>query len=43
MSHGGNLRYAYCVNAQGRTETWYNTIPRYVMFSWTFKLNKKAK
>ncbi len=33
----------YTVNAQGRTETWYNTIPRYVMFSLAFKLHKKAK
>lgn len=33
----------YTVNAQGRTETWYNTIPRYVMLSLTFKLHKKAK
>lgn len=30
----------YTVNAQGRTETWYNTIPRYVMFSLAFKLTK---
>lgn len=30
----------YTVNAQGRTETWYNTIPRYVMFSLAFKLSK---
>ena len=33
----------YTVNAQGRTETWYNTIPRYVMFSLTFKLHKSAQ
>lgn len=33
----------YTVNAQGRTETWYNTIPRYVMFSLAFKLHKKTK
>ena len=33
----------YAVNAQGRTETWYNTIPRYVMFSLVFKLHKAPK
>ena len=33
----------YVVNAQGRTETWYNTIPRYVMFSLAFKLHKAPK
>ncbi len=33
----------YSVNAQGRTETWYNTIPRYVMFSLAFKLHKSKK
>ena len=27
----------YAVNAQGRTETWYNTIPRYLMLSMAFK------
>lgn len=31
----------YSVNAQGRTETWYNTVPRYVMFSMTYKLHVK--
>lgn len=29
------------INSQGRTETWTNTIPRYVMFSVTFNLTKK--
>ncbi len=33
----------YTVNAQGRTETWYNTIPRYVMLSLAFKLHKSPK
>ena len=33
----------YTVNAQGRTETWYNTIPRFVMFSLIFKLHKSVK
>ena len=27
------------VNAQGRTETWYNTIPRYMMLHAVYKLN----
>jgi hypothetical protein len=30
----------YSVNAQGRTETWYNSIPRYLMFSLSFNLIK---
>lgn len=29
------------INSQGRTESWTNTIPRYVMFSVTFNLTKK--
>lgn len=31
----------YAVNAQGRTETWHNSIPRYVMLSlaWSFNVN----
>jgi hypothetical protein len=29
----------YSVNAQGRTETWNNCIPRYIMFSAAYKLN----
>lgn len=33
----------YSINAQGRTETWYNYIPRYVMFSLAYKFNKKPK
>ncbi len=33
----------YTVNAQGRTEMWYNTIPRYVMLSLAFKLSKSPK
>lgn len=31
----------YEVNAQGRTETWNNALPRYVMFSLMYKFNKK--
>ena len=31
----------YTVNAQGRTETWRNSIPRYVMFSLSYRLGKK--
>lgn len=33
----------YVMNAQGRTETFHNSIPRYVMFSvsWRFNVNPK--
>lgn len=33
----------YEMNEQGRTETWYNSLPRYVMFSlvWKFNINHK--
>lgn len=36
---------SYAVNAQGRTETWHNSIPRYVMLSlaWRFNINPKKK
>ena len=36
---------SYEVNAQGRTETWHNSIPRYVMLSlsWRFNMNPKKK
>ena len=33
----------YSVNAQGRTETWNNCIPRYVMFSVAYKFSKTPK
>jgi len=33
----------YSVNAQGRTETWYNSVPRYVMFSLAYRLQVKPK
>ena len=33
----------YSVNAQGRTETWINCIPRYVMFSLAYKLTATPK
>ncbi len=33
----------YSVNAQGRTETWNNCIPRYVMCSLAYKFSKKPK
>jgi hypothetical protein len=35
----------YAMNAQGRTETWHNSIPRYVMLSlsWRFNVNPKKK
>ena len=33
----------YSVNAQGRTETWNNCIPRYVMFSLNYKLSQMPK
>ena len=31
------------MNAQGRTETWYNTIPRYAMLHLIYRLNIKPK
>ena len=31
------------INAQGRTETFYNVIPSYAIFHVTWRLNKKAK
>ena len=31
----------YSINAQGRTETWNNCIPRYVMFSVTYRFSQK--
>ena len=36
-----NIRYI--INSQGRTESWNNSIPRYVMFSlvWKFNINPK--
>ena len=36
---------SYAVNAQGRTETWHNSIPRYAMLSlsWHFNVNPKKK
>ena len=36
---------SYAVDAQGRTETWHNSIPRYVMLSlsWRFNINPKKK
>ena len=34
---------AFSINAQGRTETRYNCIPRYVMFSLAWKFTKKAR
>lgn len=33
----------YSVNAQGRTETWNNCIPRYVMLSLMYKFTKKPQ
>lgn len=40
----GNLRNVnYSLNAQGRTETWVNSIPRYVMLRVIYKLNKQPK
>ena len=33
----------YDVDAQGHTETWYNYIPRYVMFSFAYKFTMKPK
>lgn len=31
----------YTINAQGRSETWYNCIPRYVMLTAVYKFSKK--
>lgn len=36
-----NVRYA--INAQGRTETWQNSIPSYAMLSVAYKLMKRPK
>lgn len=33
----------YAVDAQGRTETWNNCIPRYLMFTLTYRLTQKPK
>lgn len=33
----------YNVNAQGRTEGWYNNVPSYVMFSLAYKFTQKPK
>lgn len=33
----------YSVNAQGHTETWYNSIPRYFMFTLAFRIAKGNK
>lgn len=40
---GRNRYTSVVVNAQGRTETFANTIPRYVLFSVTWKFNKAEK
>ena len=31
------------LNAQGRTETWYNTVPRYAMLHVVYHLNREPK
>ncbi len=33
----------YSVNSQGRTERWYNSIPRYAMLTVTYKITQKPK
>lgn len=33
----------YSVNAQGRTETYINVIPRYIMFHVQYRLNLQPK
>ena len=33
----------YTVNAQGRTETWYRSLPHYVMAHLVFHFNKNPK
>jgi len=35
--------HTYRVDAQGRTETWTNTIPRYAMLSISWRFNKNPK
>ena len=40
----GNLNnVTRTINAQGRTETWSNTLPRYVMFHVAYRFSKKPK
>jgi hypothetical protein len=34
---------AYDINSQGRTETRYNTLPRYAMFHAIYRLNIQPK
>jgi len=41
LSQLSNRRYS--VDSQGRTETWTNSIPRYVMLHMTYKFNKNPK
>ncbi len=36
-----NVRHS--INAQGRTETFYNVLPSYALFHVTWRLNKKPK
>ena len=31
------------INAQGRTETWYNVTPRYALFHVVYRFNKQPK
>ena len=33
----------YTVNAQGRTETWYRSLPHYVMLHLVYHFNKNPK
>lgn len=33
----------YLMNAQGRTETWRNSIPRYVMLTLSYRFNVNPK
>jgi hypothetical protein len=33
----------YSVNAQGRTETWHNCIPRYALLTLAYKFQKMPK
>lgn len=35
--------FTYSLNEQGRTETWTNTLPRYAMFSVSWRFNKNPK
>lgn len=41
LAQRSNIRRT--LNAQGRTETWYNTIPRYFLFSLAWRFHKAPR